>query len=77
MYNRYSLLNLLLAITTFGFLFTSYVYKRLRFLNNKQISQGVALLFLAAWHGFNSGYFMCFFLEFVFMNGEKQVTVKP
>ncbi|KAF6038952.1 LPCAT3 [Bugula neritina] len=52
----------------------NYVYKRLRFLNNKQISQGVALLFLAAWHGFNSGYFMCFFLEFVFMNGEKQIS---
>ena len=29
----------------------NYVYKRLRFLNNKHISQLSALAFLAVWHG--------------------------
>ncbi|XP_067945571.1 lysophospholipid acyltransferase 5-like [Watersipora subatra] len=52
----------------------TYVYKRLRFLNNKNISQGVSLVFLAGWHGFSSGYFMCFLLEFLIVNGEKAVV---
>ena len=40
-----------------------YVYKRLKFLNNRYISQGAALLFLAVWHGMYVGYYICFGLE--------------
>jgi len=49
------------------------VYKRLKFLGNRQISQSVALVFLAVWHGLHSGYYMCFFMEFLTMNAEKQM----
>lgn len=47
-----------------------YIFKRLIFLNNKTISSFGALLFLAIWHGFAIGYFMCFFLEFLDMQVE-------
>ncbi|XP_026272325.1 lysophospholipid acyltransferase 5 [Frankliniella occidentalis] len=50
-----------------------YVYKRLKFLNSKLASQGGALAFLAVWHGFHSGYYVCFFNEFVVMLMEKEV----
>lgn len=48
-----------------------YVYKRVAFLGSKQISQGITLLFLALWHGFHSGYYMTFFMEFVIIIMEK------
>lgn len=48
-----------------------YIYKRLKFLGNRYISQGAALLFLAIWHGFHSGYFVCFIFEFLVMYMEK------
>jgi len=48
-----------------------YVYKRLKFLGNRYISQFAALLFLAVWHGLHSGYYICFFMEFIVMNTEK------
>lgn len=51
-----------------------YVYKRLKHLNNRQISQGAALLFLAVWHGFNTGYYACFAMEFTIMQFEKAVS---
>lgn len=51
-----------------------YVYKRLKHLNNRQISQGAALLFLAVWHGFSSGYYVCFAMEFTIMQFEKAVS---
>ncbi|XP_068223260.1 lysophospholipid acyltransferase 5 isoform X2 [Palaemon carinicauda] len=51
-----------------------YVYKRLRFLNNRYISQTAALVFLAVWHGLHSGYYACFFMEFVVMNFEKDLA---
>lgn len=51
-----------------------YVYKRLRFLNNRYISQFAALVFLAVWHGLHSGYYACFFMEFVVINFEKDVS---
>jgi len=47
-----------------------YIFKRLRFLNNRHISQGSTLLFLAIWHGLSLGYFLCFLLEFVYMECE-------
>lgn len=50
-----------------------YVFKRLKFLNNRHISHGATLLFLAVWHGFHSGYYMCFLMEFIVMNFEKEI----
>lgn len=49
-----------------------YVYKRLRFLNNKDISQGATLVFLAVWHGWHSGYYVTFFNEFIVIKFEKE-----
>ncbi|KAK3863273.1 hypothetical protein Pcinc_018957 [Petrolisthes cinctipes] len=51
-----------------------YVYKRLRFLNNRYVSQVAALVFLAVWHGLHSGYYACFFMEFVVMNFERDLS---
>lgn len=51
-----------------------YIYKRLRFLNNKYLSQIGALVFLAVWHGLHSGYYACFFMEFVVMKFEKDLA---
>lgn len=42
-----------------------YVFKRLRFLNNRNLSSLGSLVFLAVWHGLAPGYFMTFVLEFV------------
>lgn len=52
----------------------SYVYKRLKFLNNRTISYAAALFFLAIWHGFHSGYYMSFFIEYLIVTTEKQVS---
>ena len=51
-----------------------YIFKRLKFLGNKHISQAATLFFLAIWHGFQSGYFMNFFLEFFIVNFEREVS---
>ena len=53
----------------------SYVYKRLRFLNNKSLSQLGTLLFLAVWHGYHSGYYVTFFNEFMVMLIEREVGI--
>ncbi|XP_039287249.1 lysophospholipid acyltransferase 5 [Nilaparvata lugens] len=50
-----------------------YIYKRLKFLGNRQLSQLGVLVFLAVWHGLHSGYYMCFFLEFICMIMEKDL----
>ncbi|XP_013391427.1 lysophospholipid acyltransferase 5 [Lingula anatina] len=50
-----------------------YVYKRLRFLGHKEISQAVTLFTLAVWHGIHSGYYMNFALEFPIVNMEKDI----
>ncbi|KAF8769891.1 Lysophospholipid acyltransferase 5 like protein [Argiope bruennichi] len=50
-----------------------YVFKRLKFLGNRLISQAAALLFLAIWHGLHSGYYHCFISEFIVMYFEKDV----
>uniref|UniRef100_A0A8C4QGZ7 Lysophospholipid acyltransferase 5 n=1 Tax=Eptatretus burgeri TaxID=7764 RepID=A0A8C4QGZ7_EPTBU len=49
-----------------------YVFKRLRFLGNKLVSQAVTLMFLAVWHGLHSGYFMCFSLELLIVITERK-----
>ncbi|KAG5449245.1 Lysophospholipid acyltransferase 5 [Clonorchis sinensis] len=48
-----------------------YVYKRLRFLGNKQLSQLCTLTFLALWHGTYTGYFVNFALEFIIIAVER------
>lgn len=52
-----------------------YIYKRLKFLNNRHYSQLGALMFLALWHGFHSGYYMCFFMEFTVIVCERAVCL--
>jgi len=49
----------------------NYVYKRLKFLNNRYVSQMSALVFLAVWHGWHSGYYITFLNEFLVVNFEK------
>ncbi|KAH8408074.1 hypothetical protein KR222_008826, partial [Zaprionus bogoriensis] len=49
-----------------------YIFKRLKFLNNRTISYGAALAFLAVWHGFHSGYYMAFVMEYMIVSVEKQ-----
>ncbi|XP_041377854.1 lysophospholipid acyltransferase 5-like [Gigantopelta aegis] len=53
---------------------SKYIFKRLRFLGNKNLSHCLTLLFLAVWHGVHSGYYMCFFLEFFMSSTEAQIT---
>ncbi|KAG6452212.1 lysophospholipid acyltransferase 5 [Manduca sexta] len=50
-----------------------YIYKRLKFLGNRNLSQFFTLLFLALWHGTRSGYYMTFFNEFIIMYMEKEL----
>jgi lysophospholipid acyltransferase 5 len=49
------------------------VYKRLKFVGNRYVSQGASLLFLAVWHGLHSGYYVCFLMEFIVMKMEKDL----
>nr|CAD7202608.1 unnamed protein product [Timema douglasi] len=53
---------------------SQYVYKRLKFMGNRYISQAAALMFLAVWHGLHTGYYMCFAMEFLVMKLEKDVS---
>lgn len=50
-----------------------YVYKRLKFMGDRNLSQFFTLLFLALWHGTKSGYYMTFFNEFLIIYMEKEV----
>ncbi|CAG9781790.1 unnamed protein product [Diatraea saccharalis] len=50
-----------------------YIYKRLKFLGNRHLSQLFTLLFLALWHGIRSGYYMTFFNEFIIIFMEKEL----
>ncbi|KAK0175353.1 hypothetical protein PV327_009107 [Microctonus hyperodae] len=51
-----------------------YVYKRLKFLGSRHASQFFTLLFLAVWHGFHSGYYVTFMMEFIIMYFEKDIA---
>lgn len=51
----------------------TYIYKRMRFLGNKLVSQAAALAFLAVWHGLHFTYYLTFFLEFTVMKLEHDV----
>ena len=50
-----------------------HVYKKCKFLNSKMASQTISLIFLAAFHGFLPGYFICFGHEIVMVTVEKQI----
>ncbi|XP_044305565.1 lysophospholipid acyltransferase 5 [Varanus komodoensis] len=50
-----------------------YIYKRLKFLGNKLLSQAISLFFLAVWHGLHSGYLVCFQMEFLIVMVERQL----
>lgn len=50
-----------------------YIYKRLKFLGNRNLSQLFTLLFLAVWHGVRSGYYMTFLNEFLIMLMEREL----
>ena len=52
-----------------------YVYKRMKFLGSKLLSEVVALLFLALWHGFWPGYFLTFIGEACVLRGNGTVLV--
>lgn len=54
----------------------NYCFKRLAFLGNKNVSQLASLAFLALWHGFNFGYFTCFFYEFMTIFAEKELLAR-
>jgi len=56
-----------------------YIFKRLKFLNNKNASFFFTAMFLALWHGIAPGYFMCFALELPFVEVERMLSelLKP
>lgn len=49
-----------------------YIYKRLKFMGSRTVSQLVTLLFLAVWHGFHSGYYLVFLNEFLIIKVERE-----
>lgn len=51
-----------------------YLFKRLAFLGNKDLSQLITLMFLATWHGTWMGYYSAFFYEFCVINTEKSLA---
>jgi lysophospholipid acyltransferase 5 len=48
-----------------------YVYKRLKWLGNKQVSMILTLVFISFWHGFWPGYHINFTFEFIGLTAEK------
>ena len=51
----------------------NYVYKRLKFLGNKMVSRFLTMAFLALWHGFHSGFYAYFALQFLIIAAEIDV----
>ena len=49
-----------------------YIYKRLKFLGSRTVSQVITLIFLAVWHGFHSGYYLTFINEFFIVKLERE-----
>ncbi len=48
----------------------------MKWMNNKNASSLVSLLFLSFWHGIWIGYLLNFSLEFVYVKTEQQVSIK-
>ncbi|XP_027201923.2 lysophospholipid acyltransferase 5-like [Dermatophagoides pteronyssinus] len=53
-----------------------YIFKRLKFLGSKMLSQLMTLFFLALWHGFSIGYYNTFALEFLIVKMETDIANK-
>jgi lysophospholipid acyltransferase 5 len=51
----------------------NHIFRRLRWLGNKYISQAITLFYLAVWHGYHLGYFMLFAYEFACVSAQEQV----
>lgn len=49
-----------------------YIYKRLKFLGSRSVSQVITLFFLAVWHGLYSGFFLAFINEFLVIKLERE-----
>ncbi|ELT92172.1 hypothetical protein CAPTEDRAFT_182891 [Capitella teleta] len=52
-----------------------YIFKRLKWLGNRHISQFATLFFLALWHGLHSGYYNNFALEFFVVKFERDMAL--
>lgn len=50
-----------------------YLFKRLKFLGSRVASHAITLTFLAVWHGWMSGYYITFMMEFIIMKMEWEV----
>jgi lysophospholipid acyltransferase 5 len=50
-----------------------YVFKRLKWIGNKNVSHFLSLIFVSIWHGVWPGYFICFSFEFISVLAERQV----
>ncbi|KAI7863186.1 MBOAT, membrane-bound O-acyltransferase family-domain-containing protein [Spinellus fusiger] len=53
-----------------------YVFKRMRFLGNKNASQFITLAFLAIWHGFHLNYFITFAMEYLSVLSESVLRAR-
>lgn len=51
-----------------------YVYKRLKWLGNRQLSFVLSLLFISLWHGIWPGYLFNFSFEVIVLTAEKQLV---
>ena len=67
--------NITFITFVFCFWFYRYIDKRLKFLGNKYYSQIGVLVFLSLWHGFHSGYYVTFAMEFFGVVLEKDVSI--
>lgn len=61
-------------ITTNTFAAT-YIFKRLKFIGSKVVSHFLTLFFLALWHGWSTGYYVTFLMEFLIMKMEWEVSL--
>ncbi len=52
-----------------------YIFKRLKFLGSRTASHFITLLFLALWHGWATGYYITFGMEFLIMKMEWEVSL--
>ncbi|UXI16944.1 hypothetical protein NH340_JMT02887 [Sarcoptes scabiei] len=60
-------------ITTNRFV-AKYIYKRLKWLKSKTLSQTISLFFLAIWHGLYLGYYNTFALELIVTRMESDIA---
>ena len=51
-----------------------YIFKRLRFLGNRQVSWAITMAFVSLWHGVWPGYYINFSLEMLLVMAERTVS---